>query len=194
MKEISYALGLSVASNLRNSGVDKLDIENFIKGLTAYLNDEEIPMSPDEVNMILGEYFEGLQENAAGDQSEAGAAFLAGNRTQPGVIELPSGLQYSVITEGSGVKAKAENSVKVHYTGTLIDGTVFDSSVSRGEPAVFGVTQVISGWVEGLQLMSAGSKYKFFIPSDLAYGAQGAGKAIGPHATLVFEVELLEIL
>jgi len=194
MKEISYALGLSVASNLRNSGVEKLDIEQFIKGLTDYFDDREIPMSPEEVNMVLGEYFEGLQQGAGGENSETGKAFLAENKKQPGVIELPSGLQYMVIAEGSGVKAKAENSVKVHYTGTLIDGTVFDSSVSRGEPVVFGVTQVISGWVEGLQLMSAGSKYRFFIPSDLAYGPQGAGKDIGPNAALVFEVELLEIL
>ena len=121
-------------------------------------------------------------------------AELAENKNKPGVVVLPSGLQYSVITEGTGIKATAKNQVKVHYTGTLIDGTVFDSSVSRGEPATFGVTQVISGWVEGLQLMSKGAKYKFFIPSNLAYGAQGAGKAIGPNAALIFEVELLEIM
>lgn len=194
MKDISYAIGLSMASNLKNSGVDALDIEYFTKGLKAILNDEEITMSPEEVNNILNEYFGGLQKKAEGTNAETGKAFLAENKTKTGVIELPSGLQYSVITEGTGVKATAKNQVKVHYTGTLIDGTVFDSSVSRGEPATFGVTQVISGWVEGLQLMSKGSKYKFFIPSNLAYGAQGAGKAIGPHATLVFEVELLEIL
>ncbi len=194
MKEISYALGLSIASNLKNSGVEALDIEHFTKGLNAILNNEEISMSPDEVNYILNEFFEGMQKKAEGNNIESGSAFLAENKNQPGVITLPSGLQYSVITEGAGAKAKSNNQVKVHYTGTLIDGTVFDSSVSRGEPAVFGVTQVISGWVEGLQLMSAGSKYKFFIPSNLAYGAQGAGKAIGPNATLIFEVELLEIL
>jgi FKBP-type peptidyl-prolyl cis-trans isomerase FklB len=194
MKDISYALGLSIASNLKNSGVESLDIEHFTKGLNAILNNEEITMTPDEVNLILSEFFEGMQKNAEGDNSENGKAFLAENKNQPGVIELPSGLQYSVITEGTGVKATAKNQVKVHYTGTLIDGTVFDSSVSRGEPATFGVTQVISGWVEGLQLMSKGAKYKFFIPSNLAYGTQGAGKAIGPNATLIFEVELLEIL
>jgi FKBP-type peptidyl-prolyl cis-trans isomerase FklB len=194
MKDISYALGLSIASNLKNSGVDSLDIEYFTKGLTAILNDDEITMSPEEVNQLLNEYFEGLQKKAEGQNSEIGNSFLAQNKHNPGVIELPSGLQYSVITEGTGVKATAKNQVKVHYTGTLIDGTVFDSSVSRGEPATFGVTQVISGWVEGLQLMSKGSKYKFFIPSNLAYGAQGAGKLIGPHSTLIFEVELLEIL
>jgi FKBP-type peptidyl-prolyl cis-trans isomerase FklB len=151
-------------------------------------------MSPDEVNKILGDFFEGMQKEAEVKNNEHGNSFLADNKKQPGVIELPSGLQYSVINEGTGAKATAKNQVKVHYTGTLIDGTVFDSSVARGEPATFGVTQVISGWVEGLQLMSKGAKYKFFIPSNLAYGAQGAGKVIGPHATLIFEVELLEIM
>jgi FKBP-type peptidyl-prolyl cis-trans isomerase FklB len=194
MKDISYALGLSIASNLKNSGVEALDIEHFTKGLNAILKDEEISMSPDEVNHILSEFFEGMKEKAEGNNSEAGIAFLAENKNKPGVVVLPSGLQYSVITEGSGIKASAKDQVKVHYTGTLIDGTVFDSSVNRGEPATFGVTQVISGWVEGLQLMSKGAKYKFFIPSNLAYGAQGAGKVIGPHATLIFEVELLEIM
>ena len=194
MKDISYALGLSIASNLKNSGVEALDIEHFTKGLNAILNNEEISMSPDEVNRILNEFFEGMQKQAEATNSEHGNSFLADNKKEPGVIELPSGLQYLVINEGTGVKATAKNQVKVHYTGTLIDGTVFDSSVSRGEPATFGVTQVISGWVEGLQLMSKGAKYKFFIPSNLAYGAQGAGKVIGPHATLIFEVELLEIM
>ena len=194
MKDISYALGLSIASNLKNSGVEALDIEHFTKGLNAILNHEEIGMSPDEVNKILNDFFEGMQKEAEGNNSEDGKAFLAANKSNPGVIETSTGLQYTVITEGAGAKPTAKNQVKVHYTGTLLDGTVFDSSVSRGEPATFGVTQVISGWVEGLQLMSKGAKYKFFIPSNLAYGAQGAGKQIGPHATLIFEVELLEIM
>lgn len=193
MKDISYALGLSIASNLKNSGVEALDIEQFTQGLNAIINNEKIRMSPDEVNQILNEFFEGMQKKAEGNNSETGKAFLAENKNKAGVTETASGLQYQVITEGSGPKPTAKNQVKVHYTGTLIDGTVFDSSVSRGEPATFGVTQVISGWVEGLQLMSKGAKYKFFIPSNLAYGAQGAGKAIGPNATLIFEVELLDI-
>ncbi len=193
MKDISYALGLSIASNLKNSGVEALDIEHFTQGLNAIINNEEIRMSPDQVNQILNEFFEGMQKKAEGNNSELGKAFLAENKNKPGVTETASGLQYQVITEGTGPKPTAKNQVKVHYTGTLIDGTVFDSSVSRGEPATFGVTQVISGWVEGLQLMPKGSKYKFFIPSNLAYGAQGAGKAIGPNATLIFEVELLDI-
>lgn len=194
MKDISYALGLSIASNLKNSGVEALDLEHFTSGLNAIMNNEQIRMSPDEANQILGDFFEGMQKKAEGNNSEAGKAFLAENKTKAGVIETPSGLQYSVITEGNGAKPTAKNKVTVHYTGTLLDGTVFDSSVARGEPATFGVTQVISGWVEGLQLMSKGAKYKFFIPSNLAYGAQGAGKSIGPNATLIFEVELLEIL
>ena len=193
MKDISYALGLSIASNLKNSGVEALDIEHFTQGLNAIINNEEIRMSPDQVNQILNEFFEGMQKKAEGNNSETGKAFLAENKNKPGVTETASGLQYQVITEGTSPKPTAKNQVKVHYTGTLIDGTVFDSSVSRGEPATFGVTQVISGWVEGLQLMPKGSKYKFFIPSNLAYGAQGAGKAIGPNATLIFEVELLDI-
>ena len=193
MKDISYALGLSIASNLKNSGVEALDIEHFTQGLNAIINNEEIRMSPDQVNQILNEFFEGMQKKAEGNNSETGKAFLAENKNKPGVVETASGLQYQIITEGTGPKPTAKNQVKVHYTGTLIDGTVFDSSVSRGEPATFGVTQVISGWVEGLQLMPKGSKYKFFIPSNLAYGPQGAGKAIGPNATLIFEVELLDI-
>ena len=193
MKDISYALGLSIASNLKNSGVEALDIEHFTQGLNAIINNEEIRMSPDQVNQILNDFFEGMQKKAEGNNSEQGKAFLAENKNKPGVVETPSGLQYQVITEGTGPKPTAKNQVKVHYTGALIDGTVFDSSVSRGEPATFGVTQVISGWVEGLQLMPKGSKYKFFIPSNLAYGPQGAGKAIGPNATLIFEVELLDI-
>ena len=124
---------------------------------------------------------------------EEGKTFLENNGKRPEVVTLESGLQYEIIKEGNGPVPNANNTVKVHYHGTLIDGTVFDSSVRRGEPAAFGVTQVISGWVEALQLMPVGSKWKLFIPSDLAYGAQGAGQHIGPHTTLVFEVELLGI-
>ena len=120
--------------------------------------------------------------------------FLEVNSKRAEVISLPSGLQYEIMTNGTGAIPKASDKVKVHYHGTLIDGNVFDSSVSRGEPATFGVTQVISGWVEALQLMPVGSKWKLFIPSELAYGAQGAGQAIAPHSALIFEVELLDIV
>ena len=194
MKEISYAIGLSMASNLRSSGVENLDIEQFTAGVKAIMLDEEIEMTPEHANQLLNDYFGDLKKKTENNNSKAGKAFLSENSKNEGVTVLPSGLQYTVISQGSGLKPKPNNRVKVHYTGTLIDGTVFDSSVKRGEPAVFGVTQVISGWVEGLQLMPVGSKYRFFIPSELAYGAQGAGNLIGPHATLIFDVELLEIL
>lgn len=194
MKEISYAIGLSMASNLRSSGVEALDIEQFTKGIKAILQDEEIEMTPDQVNQLLNGYFGQLKKKAEVNNSTVGKTFLEENKKNEGVVELASGLQYSIIHEGAGAKPKPSNRVKVHYSGTLIDGTVFDSSVSRGEPAVFGVTQVISGWIEGLQLMPVGSKYKFFIPSELAYGSQGAGNLIGPHSTLIFDVELLEIM
>ena len=125
---------------------------------------------------------------------EQGKAFIEENKKRPGIVTLPSGLQYEVINEGTGKKPKATDQVRCHYEGTLVDGTLFDSSIQRGEPAVFGVNQVIPGWVEALQLMSEGAKWKLYIPSDLGYGARGAGEMIPPHSTLVFEVELLEVL
>ena len=140
------------------------------------------------------EFIEELEAKMGAAAIEQGKAFLEENKKKPGVVTLPSGLQYEVINEGTGKKAKATDQVKCHYEGTLIDGTLFDSSIKRGEPAVFGVNQVIPGWVEALQLMPEGSKWKLYIPSDLAYGARGAGEMIPPHSTLVFEVELLEVL
>jgi FKBP-type peptidyl-prolyl cis-trans isomerase FklB len=139
-------------------------------------------------------FFGKLQEEQAGKAVEAGTKFLAENAKNEAVVSLESGLQYEIVTEGNGAIPKDTDSVKCHYHGTLIDGTVFDSSVSRGEPAVFPVNGVIKGWVEALQLMPLGSKWKLYVPSDLAYGAQGAGNLIGPHTTLIFEVELLEIV
>ena len=150
-------------------------------------------MSPEEANQTLQEYFSKQQEEMLNKNLEIGAAFLEENSKKENVVSLPSGLQYEIITEGSGAKPKATDSVKCHYHGTLLDGTVFDSSVQRGQPAVFGVNQVIKGWVEALQLMSVGSKWKLFIPSSLAYGSQGAGNSIEPNSTLIFEVELLGI-
>ena len=139
-------------------------------------------------------YFEELEAKMGEVAIEEGKAFLEENKKRAGVVTLPSGLQYEIINEGTGKMAKATDQVKCHYEGTLIDGTLFDSSIKRGEPAVFGVNQVIPGWVEALQLMPEGSKWKLYIPSDLAYGARGAGEMIPPHSTLVFEVELLEVL
>lgn len=193
-EKVSYCLGLSIASNLITSGVKTLSIEPFMEALDAAFNGKMPELSPEEANNILQEFFGKLQEEQAGKAVEAGKEFLAENAKKDGVKSLASGLQYEVVAEGNGETPKETDSVKCHYHGTLIDGTVFDSSVDRGEPAVFPVNGVIKGWVEALQLMPLGSKWKLYVPSDLAYGAQGAGNLIGPHTTLIFEVELLEIV
>ena len=193
MDKISYAIGMSMASNLMNSGLRNIEVESFVKAFTEVINNESTSMSPEEANQTLQEYFSKQQEEMLNKNLETGIAFLEENSKKDNVGALPSGLQYEILTEGNGPKPKATESVKCHYHGTLLDGTVFDSSVQRGEPAVFGVNQVIKGWVEALQLMSVGSKWKLFIPSNLAYGSQGAGNSIEPNSTLIFEVELLGI-
>ena len=194
MEKVSYALGLSLGNNLLGSGVTKLDYSKIAKGIEDVLEQKSTDMGAEEAQALITEFFQSLQ-STMGDKAQAeGKAFLAENASRPEVITLPSGLQYEILTQGAGAIPTSEQTVKVHYHGTTIDGTVFDSSVRRGEPTSFGVTQVISGWVEALQLMPVGSKWKLFIPSDLAYGAQGAGQAIAPHATLIFEVELLDIV
>jgi len=194
MDEISYALGMNIASNLKTSGVNNLNYEDFNDGLKAVFNGDEAKMNTQEANHILQEYFTALQNKQSSEKIEEGKAFLAENAKRETVTELASGLQYEIITEGNGPKPKATDQVKCHYHGTLIDGTVFDSSVQRGEPAVFPVNGVIQGWVEALQMMPVGSKWRLFIPSELGYGERGAGQAIAPHSTLIFEVELLEIV
>lgn len=194
MEKISYALGLSLGNNLLSSGIKQLDVAKLAKGIQDVFEQNQPEISYQEAQQVINEFFGALQAKANESIIAEGKKFLTENAKRDGVVTLTSGLQYEVITSGSGVKPKAGDTVKVHYHGTLIDGKVFDSSVSRGEPATFGVTQVISGWVEALQLMPVGSKWKLFIPSELAYGAQGAGQAIAPHSTLIFEVELLEII
>jgi FKBP-type peptidyl-prolyl cis-trans isomerase FklB len=164
------------------------------KGIQDVMEQNKPDMSYEDAQAVINEFFTALQAKVSEKGQAEGKAFLAENAKRNEVVTLASGLQYEVMTAGNGAIPTASNSVKVHYHGTTIDGNVFDSSVSRGEPATFGVTQVISGWVEALQLMPVGSKWKLFIPSDLAYGAQGAGQAIAPHATLIFEVELLDIV
>ena len=193
MDKLSYALGLSLGNNLKNSGVSGLDFAKLTKGIRDVYEGITPEMTAQEAQAVINDYFQALQEQAAKGAIEEGNTFLAQNAQRPEVTTLESGLQYEIITKGEGVIPVATDSVTVHYHGTLINGTVFDSSVRRGEPATFGVTQVISGWVEALQLMPVGSKWKLFIPSNLAYGAQGAGQHIGPHTTLIFEVELLGI-
>ena len=194
MEKVSYALGLSLGNNLLGSGVTTLDYSKIAKGIEDVLEQKATDMAAEEAQAVITEFFQSLQSVQADKAQAEGKAFLAQNANRAEVVTLASGLQYEILTEGNGAIPTADQTVKVHYHGTTLDGNVFDSSVRRGEPTSFGVTQVISGWVEALQLMPVGSKWKLFIPSDLAYGAQGAGQAIAPHATLIFEVELLDIV
>ncbi len=194
LNRFSYALGMSVASNLIKSGVKKVNPETFLQAINDTFTGEMPKMMPEEANKILEEFMQKASQGEAKNNLEEGIKFLAENKSDKSVIELPSGLQYKVIEEGDGELPTPENQVKCHYHGTLIDGTVFDSSVERGEPAVFPVNAVITGWVEALQLMPVGSKWRLFIPPELAYGEQGAGGVIGPNSTLIFDLELLEIV
>ncbi len=199
LDSVSYAIGMDVAKNVKTN-VSEIDSELFIQGYMNYLDSTNILIKEEDVQQVLSAYFQKKQadkmkeQQAEGEKNKvANDKFLEDNKSKDGVKVTESGLQYIVMKEGTGDKPTAESKVKVHYHGTLIDGTVFDSSVERGEPAEFGVNQVIKGWTEGLQLMPVGSKYKFFIPQDLAYGARQTGEKIKPYSTLVFEVELLEV-
>lgn len=194
MDKLSYALGLSMGHNFLGSGIKSLNVEDFAKGVEAVYKQEKPEISFDEAKKIINEFFFNLQDEIAETNKQAGKEFLAENAKRSGVVVLPSGLQYEVLAEGKGRKPKVTDKVQCHYHGTLIDGQVFDSSIQRGTPAVFGVNQVIPGWVEALQLMPEGSRWKLYIPSDLAYGEQGAGGSIPANATLIFEVELIKIL
>ncbi|MCC8093954.1 MAG: FKBP-type peptidyl-prolyl cis-trans isomerase [Tannerellaceae bacterium] len=194
MDKVSYALGLSIGNNFQNSGINNFQVEDFVKGLKAVLEETTPELSYDEAKEVINAYFTNLQKEKLELNKKAGAEFLNINKNKAGIVELPSGLQYEILKKGDGAIPTASDKVKCHYHGTLINGTVFDSSVQRGEPAVFGVSQVIPGWVEALQLMPVGSKWRLFIPSELAYGEQGAGDAIEPNSTLVFDVELLDIV
>lgn len=194
MDKISYALGVSLGNNLKNSGFEGLDYQKLADGIRHVIQKEKLEMSIQEAQAIINDYFQQLQEKAFEQNIKEGKNFLVENAKRAEVRTTASGLQYEIIKEGKGQTPAASDRVKVHYHGTLINGNVFDSSVNRGEPATFGVTQVIQGWVEALQLMPVGSKWKLYIPSELAYGAQGAGQSIAPHTTLIFEVELLDIV
>lgn len=197
---ISYALGLSMGQNFRASGIEKINVEDFADGVASVFYGSQPKMSYEDAKAEIQKYFTALEAKQQAEAAKmgeineaAGKQYLEENGKRAEVKTLPSGLQYEVITEGDGPMPKSTDRVEVHYTGKLIDGTVFDSSVDRGVPATFGVTQVIPGWVEALQLMKAGSKWRLFIPSQLAYGPQGAGP-IGPNSTLIFDVELLRVL
>jgi FKBP-type peptidyl-prolyl cis-trans isomerase FklB len=200
LDRISYALGLSMGQNFRASGIEKINVEDFADGVASVFYGSQPKMSYEDAKAEIQKYFTALEAKQQAEAAKmgeineaAGKQYLEENGKRAEVKTLPSGLQYEVITEGDGPLPKSTDRVEVHYTGKLIDGTVFDSSVDRGVPATFGVTQVIPGWVEALQLMKAGSKWRLFIPSQLAYGPQGAGP-IGPNSTLIFDVELLRVL
>ena len=201
LDQLSYALGLSMGNNFKSSGIQSINVQDFADGVAAVYDGLAPKMSYDEAKAVIQQYFSELEakqhaeaQKMAEVNQKAGEAFLAENGKRVEVKTTPSGLQYEVLTEGDGPMPTAQDQVEVHYTGKLIDGTVFDSSVDRGMPATFGVTQVIPGWVEALQLMKAGSKWRLFIPSQLAYGPSGAGNVIGPNSTLIFDVELLKVI
>ncbi|HKM93285.1 MAG TPA: FKBP-type peptidyl-prolyl cis-trans isomerase [Prolixibacteraceae bacterium] len=194
LEKFSYAIGLSLASNLLQSGINNVEIKSLFDAIEDVMTGKQPKVSPQEANQIIETYFKDRQENEGAANAAQGEKFLANNKKEEGVVELSSGLQYKILNEGKGEKPKATDKVKCHYHGTLIDGTIFDSSVQRGTPAEFPVNGVIKGWIEALQLMPIGSKWRLFIPSNLAYGDQGAGGAIGPKATLIFDVELIEIV
>ena len=195
MDKFSYAIGLGIGQNLLSMGAKGIAVDDFAQAIKDVLEGNQTAISHTEARDIVNKYFAELEEKMNAANIEAGKKFLEENKKREGVVTLPSGLQYEVITEGNvGRYAKATDQVQCHYEGTLIDGTLFDSSIKRGQPATFGVNQVIPGWVEALQLMPEGAKWKLYIPSDLAYGAQGAGEMIPPHSTLVFDVELQKIL
>lgn len=194
MEKISYALGISLGNNLKSSGFSQIDTQRLADGIKHVIENETLEMSLNEAQAVVNAYFQQLQEQAFANNIREGKEFLSENAKRPEVKTTATGLQYEILNQGTGTTPKASDTVQVHYHGTLISGEVFDSSVQRGEPATFGVTQVIQGWVEALQLMPVGSKWKLYIPSELAYGEQGAGQLIGPHTSLIFEVELLDIV
>ena len=192
--EVSYALGLSIGQNFKASGIKAITSEDFIAGLQDALTDREPQMTNERAREVVTQLFMRLQQEEAELNAAAGKEYQEIMRHKSGVVTLPSGLQYEVIKEGSGAKPKASDKVKVHYHGTLINGVVFDSSVERGTPAEFPLNAVIPGWTEILQLMPIGSKWRVVIPSELAYGSRGAGDLIRPNMTLIFEIELLDII
>lgn len=201
MDKLSYALGLGIGQQLAQMGADSLNIEDFAAAIKDVIAGNELKVSHREAQTIVQDFFRKQEEKLNAERAEKGKAakeegekYLAENAKKEGVVTLPSGLQYMVLQEGNGKKPKATDKVKCHYEGFLIDGTVFDSSVQRGEPAVFGLQQVIAGWTEGLQLMQEGAKYRFFIPYMLAYGEGGAGASIPPYAALIFDVELIAVV
>ena len=202
MDKLSYALGLGIGHQLKQMGLKgQLKIEDFAQSITDVLNDNQLQMTNAEAQVLVNSFFQEQEKKMQAQRAEAGKAelergrvFLENNGKRAEVTTTKSGLQYEVLTKGTGKHPKATDKVRCHYEGRLIDDTVFDSSYRRNEPAVFGLNQVIAGWTEGLQLMGEGAKYRFYIPYLLGYGESGAGEMIPPYATLVFDVELLEVI
>ena len=201
MDKLSYALGLGIGQQLAQMGADHISAEDFAAAIKDVLAGNELKVSHREAQMIVQDYFTKQEQKLQAERAEKGKAhkeagekYLAENAKKDGIVTLPSGLQYQVLKEGNGKKPSAKDTVKCHYEGTLIDGTIFDSSYQRGEPATFPLQQVIAGWTEGLQLMQEGAKYRFFIPYRLAYGEGGAGASIPPFAALIFDVELIQVV
>ena len=192
--EVSYALGLSIGQNFKASGIKAITSEDFIAGLQDALAEREPQLTNERAREVINQLFTRLQQEEAELNAAAGKEYQEIMRHKSGVVTLPSGLQYEIIKEGKGAKPKATDKVRVHYHGTLINGVVFDSSVERGEPAEFPLNAVIPGWTQILQLMPVGSKWRVVIPSELAYGSRGAGDVIRPNMTLIFEIELLDIV
>ena len=201
MDKLSYALGIGIGTQLSGMGASNLNIDDFAQAIKDVIAGNKLQVSNEEAQTLVNNFFaeqQAKQETAAAEAGKVAKAvgedFLAENAKKEGVVVLPSGLQYEVITEGNGKKPGATSKVKCHYEGTLVDGTKFDSSYDRGEPATFGLNQVIAGWTEGVQLMGEGAKYRFFIPYNLGYGERGAGASTPPYAALIFVVELIEVL
>lgn len=194
MDKLSYALGMVIAENLKGLGANNVDTTDFAKAVADVLAGKSTELTPIEAQTTVQEFMQKQEAERSKFMRKAGEDFLAENAKKEGVVVLPSGLQYTVLTEGTGAQPKATDQVKCHYEGRLIDDTVFDSSYQRGEPAVFPLNGVIAGWTEGVQLMKEGAKYRFFIPYNLAYGERGAGNSIPPYAALVFDVELIKVM
>jgi FKBP-type peptidyl-prolyl cis-trans isomerase FklB len=190
---VSYGIGVNIAENLKAQNMENVNTAVLVKAIQDVLKNQPLVLSKDISDMSISNYLQQLKAEKSAKNKEAGLKFLAENKAKAGVVTLPDGLQYQILQEGNGPKPTINDKVKTHYHGTLIDGTVFDSSVERGQPISFPVSGVIKGWTEALQLMPVGSKWRLFIPSELAYGDRGAGPKIGPGSTLIFDVELLAI-
>lgn len=194
MDKFSYAIGLGIGQNLMSMGARDINVDDFSKAIKDVLTQSPTAITHTEARDIVNKYFEEMETKINARNIEQGKVFLTENAKKENIHTTPSGLQYEILKEGTGNKPSATDKVRCHYEGTLLDGTLFDSSYKRGEPAVFGLNQVIPGWTEALQLMAEGAKYRIFLPHELAYGAQGAGEMIPPYSALIFTIELLEVL